>query len=488
MDKGFGYNLRQESRRPSSQNERAPKKPFLFVFPLSHKVVWLANSDHFANDPPWGAWGGIVLSAGPPDANPFPCPHPISSSRYQPGARSASVIIGLLVDLLGQTFCLAQQAVLLIPDRKWLALRFLHFLEGSVQSLLYGLFCRCLYLLFQSCFGAGGLVWGGHWPLFFCKRTTQNDEQNCKTHKNNSTYLPVRLGLAVSRGWGFAAVASGPTCQPISPPSLIMPCSSFISCFARAWSHPMATTNNLDRARRLETACAGHTKTCSQHLSQNGAKIAMSQNSYGRPRQTKKSICTRTKVYFLSFSVQNKLVNINIFFRAPPGNPSENPGISHQMFGFPGFEEHTELCWPPPFHTGRPPPHQKISGPEILNLCSFFLPDLLPWWSRVATNVWGRDESGQAYVLPSFFWVAKGLARVHHIPVRLLVRPDCADQTITVMYVVPSGMLSLVVFFDRKTCFTVLWGYQLGFPLGFISPHNADFYSICCLLLQIPKK
>ena len=40
-----------------------------------------------------------------------------------------------------------------------------------------------------------------------------------------------------------------------------------------------------------------------------------------------------------------------------------------------GFTGHTELLDPTPAR-GRPLPYRKISGPNNLSLCSFFLPDL----------------------------------------------------------------------------------------------------------------
>ena len=53
------------------------------------------------------------------------------------------------------------------------------------------------------------------------------------------------------------------------------------------------------------------------------------------------------------------------------------PGCPAQMLVSLGFEGHTELF--------GPRPHQKISGPESLGLCSFFVPDMKPFcweWQR----------------------------------------------------------------------------------------------------------
>ena len=122
-----------------------------------------------------------------------------------------------------------ERAVLSVPHRKRLKLRFLHFFEGSVP------------------------------PCFFFERKTQSDEQNRKSHICNSTPLPVRLSLALSRGWGLAVFVGGPTCRLASPPSPIMPWGLFISCLALAWSHTTAGGKQLICVVKLKVGprCGG---------------------------------------------------------------------------------------------------------------------------------------------------------------------------------------------------------------------------------------
>ena len=45
------------------------------------------------------------------------------------------------------------------------------------------------------------------------------------------------------------------------------------------------------------------------------------------------------------------------------------------MFVSLGFEGHTEIFGPHPFHVEDSPPHPKISGPKSLGLGSFFFPE-----------------------------------------------------------------------------------------------------------------
>ena len=151
-----------------------------------------------------------------------------------------------LVDVLCQPSCLAQQAVFLVLDGKRLQLRFLDLLEGGVQSLFTGssvaAFIWCLKSRlglrpespFTRVFGPNSAkknfkksFWGVRQKVltfsgifgdfladpqkdsfsdFFCvfgaagqgdscKRRLgpQNDEQNCKTHKYNSTPRLAKL-------------------------------------------------------------------------------------------------------------------------------------------------------------------------------------------------------------------------------------------------------------------------------------------------------
>ena len=65
-------------------------------------------------------------------------------------------------------------------------------------------------------------------------------------------------------------------------------------------------------------------------------------------------------------------------FRAPPGYPGKNPGISRPKVWFPWVAKDMPSFLAPTHSRGRPPPHWKMSGPKNLGLCSFFLPDIYP--------------------------------------------------------------------------------------------------------------
>ena len=83
-------------------------------------------------------------------------------------------------------------------------------------------------------------------------------------------------------------------------------------------------------------------------------------------------------------------LNIELFsqnFRASLGYPSKSPGCPTAKFVSLGFKRHTELLGPDPFAWKTdPPPHRKISGPESLSLCSFFLSELWKAKRQVLTK------------------------------------------------------------------------------------------------------
>ena len=62
-------------------------------------------------------------------------------------------------------------------------------------------------------------------------------------------------------------------------------------------------------------------------------------------------------------------------FRAPPGYPGQNPGISRQKVCFPLVSRDIPNLLASTPSRRRPPPHRKISGPKSLGLCSCFLPE-----------------------------------------------------------------------------------------------------------------
>ena len=62
-------------------------------------------------------------------------------------------------------------------------------------------------------------------------------------------------------------------------------------------------------------------------------------------------------------------------FRARPGYPTKNPGISCQKVWFSGFRRTYRTFWAPTPSSGRPPPHPKMSGPKSLGLSSFVMPE-----------------------------------------------------------------------------------------------------------------
>ena len=81
--------------------------------------------------------------------------------------------------------------------------------------------------------------------------------------------MPPNASAGTQGRAGFAS--GGPTGRLLCPhPPTSSPGARALSCFARAWSHPMAPTNNLEQARRLEQPELAIARSLCQLLSQNG--------------------------------------------------------------------------------------------------------------------------------------------------------------------------------------------------------------------------
>ena len=77
---------------------------------------------------------------------------------------------------------------------------------------------------------------------------------------------------------------------------------------------------------------------------------------------------------FFTSLYRGQNLNANFFsqtFRAVPGYPGEITGYPAQKVWFPCVSRDIPNFLAPTRSRGRPPPHQKISGPKTLCLCSF---------------------------------------------------------------------------------------------------------------------
>ena len=124
--------------------------------------------------------------------------------------------LGLLVDLLCQIFCFAQ--TVFGPSQTAIEASLpASFLRAASRASLTGSSVAALICCFKTVSWLGVFVGAGVRPptlAFFCKRSTQSDEQNCKP---TSAIAPLFLCGSVSPWGGLAAFAGGPTCRFVPP-------------------------------------------------------------------------------------------------------------------------------------------------------------------------------------------------------------------------------------------------------------------------------
>ena len=94
-------------------------------------------------------------------------------------------------------------------------------------------------------------------------------------------------------------------------------------------------------------------------------------------------------------------LNTNFFFSSFSGTPGisrQNPGKSRRKVWFHWVSRDIRNCLAPTPSRGRPPPHQKISGPKSLSLGSFFLPKVTCLVSNVkcVSYSFGWERSGRS--------------------------------------------------------------------------------------------